>query len=158
MIGTRSNTCATVALLSFYPIINPSTAFIITPSPLTPIHHHPIPTTTTTTTNHQNLHKLFASNPINDEDDAGASSSPKTISQSQAVLDEAQDALQSVGWSSPMNAGELSSDDPFVQRIEAQIWEESGVGLEELLNPAKVRLLCCVCVCVCWCGKDDGLY
>lgn len=57
-----------------------------------------------------------------------------------------------------MNAGELSSDDPFVQRIEAQIWEESGVGLEELLNPAKVRLLCCVCVCVCWCGKDDGLY
>jgi len=143
MIGTLSNTCATVALLSLYPIINPSTAFIITPSPLNPNHHHhQIPTTTTTTPNHRNLHKLFASssNASDDEDDvaSSSSSSPKTISQSQAVLDEASDALQSVGWSSPMSAGELSSDDPFVQRIEAQILEESGVGLEELLNPAKV--------------------
>lgn len=32
----------------------------------------------------------------------------------------------------------LTSDDPFVQQIDASIREETGVGLEELLNPAKV--------------------
>jgi hypothetical protein len=37
-----------------------------------------------------------------------------------------------------MTAEELTSDDPFVQRINDAIQKESGVSLEELLNPAKV--------------------
>jgi len=143
MVGTLFNKGATLAVLSFYPI-NPSTAFIITPSPLYPTTLPPPPSPRTTatpihppTTTH--LLKLFATNVDNEKDEVVASSSfPKTIPQSQAVLDEASDALQSVGWSSPMADAELTSDDPFVQRIEAQILEESGVGLEELLNPAKV--------------------
>ena len=132
------------------------------------LHHDHQYTTTTTTphtitsTLHQrpNLHKLFASDDDNDntnnsdaksppsstalaanddEYEASVATSPKAVSQSQAVFDEASDALQSVGWASPIAEGEMTSDDPFVRRIEAQIMEESGVGLEELLNPAKVR-------------------
>lgn len=57
------------------------------------------------------------------------------------VLEEANDALTSVGWSRPMGADDLTSDDPFVRRINAQIEEESGVGLDGLLNPAKVSIL-----------------
>merc|ERR1740124_1147160 len=131
------------------------------------LHHDHQYTTTTTTphtitsTLHQrpNLHKLFASDDDNDntnnsdaksppsstalaanddEYEASVATSPKAVSQSQAVFDEASDALQSVGWASPIAEGEMTSDDPFVRRIEAQIMEESGVGLEELLNPAKV--------------------
>ncbi len=60
--------------------------------------------------------------------------------QSQEILDEASDALSSVGWSAPMAEAELTSDDPFVKRINDQIQLESGVDLDELLNPAKVRL------------------
>lgn len=37
-----------------------------------------------------------------------------------------------------MTDSELTSDDPFVQRINDAIQEESGVNLDELLNPAKV--------------------
>ena len=51
---------------------------------------------------------------------------------------EASDALKSVGWSAPMASEELTENDPFVQRINAQIQSESGVELGELLNPAKV--------------------
>jgi flagellar hook-associated protein FlgK len=58
--------------------------------------------------------------------------------QPQEILDEASDALNAVGWSAPMMEEELTSDDPFVQRINAQIQSESGVDLDELLNPAKV--------------------
>lgn len=155
MIGKLSNTSATLALLSFCCPINPSSAFTFTPSPLYSNHHHQ-DTTAGTGVPQQNLPKLFAGSKSaartrpfaitttgatandNEDDVAPSSSSPQTISQSQAVLDEASDALQSVGWSSPMTTGELTSDDPFVRRIEAQIFEESGVGLEELLNPAKV--------------------
>jgi len=56
----------------------------------------------------------------------------------QTIRDEAQDALVSVGWSAPMMADELTADDPFVRRINEQIQEESGVDLDQLLNPAKV--------------------
>lgn len=56
----------------------------------------------------------------------------------QEIMDEASDALMSVGWSAPMSGDELTSDDPFVQRINQQIQKESGVDLDELLNPAKV--------------------
>jgi hypothetical protein len=50
---------------------------------------------------------------------------------------EAQEALTAVGWSLPAQ-GDLTSDDPFVQAIDASIQRDIGVSLEELLNPAKV--------------------
>lgn len=54
------------------------------------------------------------------------------------ILSAASDALTSVGWSPPMTNSELTSDDPFVRRINEAIQQESGVDLDELLNPAKV--------------------
>ncbi|KAL3788934.1 hypothetical protein HJC23_000218 [Cyclotella cryptica] len=69
---------------------------------------------------------------------------------SEETLREANDALTSVGWSgvapastSTLNIsedemGELTSDDPFVKEINESIQREMGVGLDELLNPAKV--------------------
>ena len=62
----------------------------------------------------------------------------KTASAAAAVLEEANDALASVGWAPPREDGEMTSDDPFVQEIDAGIQRDFGVGLEELLNPAKV--------------------
>jgi hypothetical protein len=54
-------------------------------------------------------------------------------------LQEATDKLASVGWSLPYdNDSALTSDDPFVQRIDAEIRRDVGVSLDELLNPAKV--------------------
>ena len=53
-------------------------------------------------------------------------------------MEEANDALTAVGWSSPLDDAELTSDDPFVKKIDEQIQADMGVGLEELLNPAKV--------------------
>lgn len=38
----------------------------------------------------------------------------------------------------PMEDGEMTSDDPFVKQIDESIQKEMGVGLDELLNPAKV--------------------
>jgi hypothetical protein len=32
----------------------------------------------------------------------------------------------------------MTSDDPFVQQIDESIMKEMGVGLDQLLNPAKV--------------------
>lgn len=72
-----------------------------------------------------------------------------------STLAEANDALKSVGWGGMalMSDGEkkdeeaaLTSDDPFVKRIDASIREETGVGLEELLNPAKVCFNACIYV------------
>ena len=59
---------------------------------------------------------------------------------SQEVMDEAADALSSVGWAAPTsdNDAEMTSEDPFVQSIDASIQKEMGVSLDELLNPAKV--------------------
>jgi hypothetical protein len=54
-----------------------------------------------------------------------------------ATQSEAQDALNSVGWSIPAE-GDLTSDDPFVQMIDRSIQKDIGVPLDELLNPAKV--------------------
>ena len=55
------------------------------------------------------------------------------------VMAEASDALQGVGWSAPATLDEeMTSDDPFVQRINTEIMEEMGVPLDELLNPATV--------------------
>jgi hypothetical protein len=55
----------------------------------------------------------------------------------QEIRDEADQALAAVGWSMP-EEGDLTSDDPFVQAIDADIQRDVGVPLEELLNPAKV--------------------
>ena len=66
---------------------------------------------------------------------------PTEISKQDAVFGEASDALKSVGWSAPLSSEEMTSEDPFVQRINAQIQQESGVQLDELLNPAKVRYI-----------------
>lgn len=58
-----------------------------------------------------------------------------------STLAEANDALASVGWSgvAPMQGdGEMTSEDPFVKQIDESIRGEMGVGLDELLNPAKV--------------------
>jgi hypothetical protein len=65
----------------------------------------------------------------------------KNIGFSQEVLAEAADALSSAGWAAPSSDadGELTSADPFVRSIDASIQREMGVGLDELLNPAKVR-------------------
>ena len=60
-----------------------------------------------------------------------------------ATMADATDALNSVGWSgvAPMQGdGEMTSDDPFVKQIDESIRGEMGVGLDELLNPAKVCL------------------
>ena len=63
---------------------------------------------------------------------------PAARGRSEEIMDDASDALTSVGWSAPMVDEELTSDDPFVKRINEQIRIESGVDLDELLNPAKV--------------------
>lgn len=80
-----------------------------------------------------------------DGSESGATPSPSPQQRKlfdDATLAEANDALASVGWAAaapPSNdAGELTSEDPFVQRIDASVRGEVGVGLDELLNPAKV--------------------
>lgn len=58
-----------------------------------------------------------------------------------STIQEANDALTSVGWAgvAPMQGeGEMTSEDPFVQQIDESVMEEMGVGLDQLLNPAKV--------------------
>ncbi len=65
---------------------------------------------------------------------------PPTLESSEllrATQSDAQDALNSVGWSIPAE-GDLTSDDPFVQLIDRSIQKDMGVSLDELLNPAKV--------------------
>mmetsp|Transcript_19764 Transcript_19764/g.54962 ORF Transcript_19764/g.54962 Transcript_19764/m.54962 type:complete len:217 (-) Transcript_19764:556-1206(-) len=57
---------------------------------------------------------------------------------SQDVQDEAKAALESVGWARPGADEEMTSEDPFVQQINAEIRRDVGVDLDELLNPAKV--------------------
>eukprot|EP00548_Thalassiothrix_antarctica_P005548 CAMPEP_0194133154 /NCGR_PEP_ID=MMETSP0152-20130528/3447_1 /TAXON_ID=1049557 /ORGANISM="Thalassiothrix antarctica, Strain L6-D1" /LENGTH=347 /DNA_ID=CAMNT_0038828417 /DNA_START=94 /DNA_END=1137 /DNA_ORIENTATION=- len=62
---------------------------------------------------------------------------------SESVQKEAREMLESVGWagvapdlSDPEQP--MTSDDPFVQSIDAGIRADFGVGLDDLLNPAKV--------------------
>eukprot|EP00526_Cylindrotheca_closterium_P017082 CAMPEP_0113620300 /NCGR_PEP_ID=MMETSP0017_2-20120614/10339_1 /TAXON_ID=2856 /ORGANISM="Cylindrotheca closterium" /LENGTH=317 /DNA_ID=CAMNT_0000529951 /DNA_START=14 /DNA_END=967 /DNA_ORIENTATION=- /assembly_acc=CAM_ASM_000147 len=54
------------------------------------------------------------------------------------VQQEAKEVLEKVGWASPMDDGEMTSDDPFVKQIDAGIQADYGFGLDDLLNPAKV--------------------
>jgi hypothetical protein len=58
---------------------------------------------------------------------------------SDEIQQEAQEVLQKVGWASPVGGdGEMTSEDPFVQQIDDGIRRDFGVGLDDLLNPAKV--------------------
>ncbi len=58
---------------------------------------------------------------------------------SEDVKQEARDVLEKVGWARPMQGeGEMTSEDPFVQQINAGIQRDFGVDLDDLLNPAKV--------------------
>ncbi|KAL3922698.1 MAG: hypothetical protein SGILL_002065 [Bacillariaceae sp.] len=54
------------------------------------------------------------------------------------VQQEAKEVLEKVGWARPLDDGEMTSEDPFVQQIDASIRDDFGVGLDDLLNPAKV--------------------
>ena len=61
---------------------------------------------------------------------------------SDEVQQEAREVLEKVGWARPMEGdGELTSEDPFVKQIDAGIQADFGVGLDDLLNPAKVGTL-----------------
>ena len=57
---------------------------------------------------------------------------------SDEVQQEAREVLEKVGWARPLDDGEMTSEDPFVQQIDAGIQKDFGVGLDDLLNPAKV--------------------
>lgn len=62
---------------------------------------------------------------------------------SESVQSEAREVLEKVGWSGvapDLDNPEqpMTSDDPFVKNIDAGIREDFGVGLDDLLNPAKV--------------------
>lgn len=54
------------------------------------------------------------------------------------IQQEAREVLEKVGWASPMDDGEMTSEDPFVKQIDAGIQADYGFGLDDLLNPAKV--------------------
>ena len=65
------------------------------------------------------------------------------------VQQEAKEVLEKVGWASPIDDGEMTSEDPFVKQIDAGIKADYGFGLDDLLNPAKVcseRTNCNTCV------------
>jgi len=83
---------------------------------------------------------FFANEIEENESTADESSATATLERERKpeFMEEANDALTAVGWSSPLDDDELTSDDPFVRRIDEQIQADFGVGLEELLNPAKV--------------------
>lgn len=73
-----------------------------------------------------------------DESSSSASTATLERERKPQFLEEASDALIAVGWSSPLDDEELTSEDPFVRKIDEQIQADFGVGLDELLNPAKV--------------------
>ena len=79
---------------------------------------------------------LAADNNNNKDDATTTTTAPATTRNE--ILNDANDALTSVGWAPPREDGEMTSDDPFVQRINAGIQRDVGVDLDELLNPAKV--------------------
>lgn len=62
---------------------------------------------------------------------------------SETVQSEAREVLEKVGWAGvapDLDNPEkpMTSDDPFVKNIDAGIRKDFGVGLDDLLNPAKV--------------------
>ena len=92
------------------------------------------------TTTLSSLMKTTTTRTVHSRQQIGLSESTKETRESTTVGEtrvEAQDALSNVGWSMPAE-GDLTSDDPFVQAIDAGIQRDVGVPLDELLNPAKV--------------------
>eukprot|EP00537_Pseudo-nitzschia_pungens_P005547 CAMPEP_0172367558 /NCGR_PEP_ID=MMETSP1060-20121228/22134_1 /TAXON_ID=37318 /ORGANISM="Pseudo-nitzschia pungens, Strain cf. cingulata" /LENGTH=347 /DNA_ID=CAMNT_0013091855 /DNA_START=61 /DNA_END=1104 /DNA_ORIENTATION=+ len=78
-----------------------------------------------------------------DENDTGAKAGKRSSVFSESVQEEAREVLEKVGWggvapdlTDPEQP--MTSDDPFVKSIDAGIREDFGVGLDDLLNPAKV--------------------
>ena len=77
----------------------------------------------------------------NDDSDSNAGKRSSVFSES--VQAEAREVLEKVGWAGvapDLDDPEqpMTSDDPFVQNIDAGIRKDFGVGLDDLLNPAKV--------------------
>jgi len=62
---------------------------------------------------------------------------PTAVTKQEEIMAETTDALLKSGWITS-DQEELTSDDPFVKKLNAQIQSESGVDLDMLLNPAKV--------------------
>lgn len=94
------------------------------------------PTTTTTTTGGGGARVVELRESTSDDD---ASTSASALTEGlEGARDEADAALASVGWSSPMTDDEMTSDDPFVRSINDGIRRDVGVDLDELLNPSKV--------------------
>jgi hypothetical protein len=98
---------------------------------------------------------LYMTNNSDDESEMTSTTTSTTTSSAPAprrrlfdetTIAEATDALSSVGWSSPVNVSPpaddmtaLTSDDPFVRMIDMSVRNENGgIGLDGLLNPAKV--------------------
>jgi len=88
--------------------------------------------------------RIFAAGNEDDDDDTTGQRQQQPLFDP-STLAEANDALASVGWSGVSapgipngEGGELTSEDPFVRSIDEGIRGEMGVGLDELLNPAKV--------------------
>lgn len=83
--------------------------------------------------------ELTADDSKNESDESGKTSSVF----SESVQAEAREVLEKVGWAGvapDLDDPEqpMTSDDPFVQNIDAGIRKDFGVGLDDLLNPAKV--------------------
>ena len=94
------------------------------------------PTSLTSTTN-----EATTAAAANDDIKSDDNETPSVKLFDTSTLQEANDALTSVGWAgvAPMQGdGEMTSEDPFVQQIDESIMKEMGVGLDQLLNPAKV--------------------
>ena len=106
-------------------------------SGFSPIHPHAAAASRHQSQQSTPLSRLQLSSPKTD-DETRSTSTSTTSNTRKDVLDDANDALASVGWAPPREDGEMTSDDPFVQDIDAGIQRDFGVGLDELLNPAKV--------------------
>jgi len=81
--------------------------------------------------------------PDDDLNDDDASTGTMSSIFSESVQNEAREVLEKVGWAGvapDLDSPEqpMTSDDPFVKSIDAGIRKDFGVGLDDLLNPAKV--------------------
>lgn len=83
-------------------------------------------------------HRPLVSRSLNVRNLAGDSEEQQSGVFTEEIQQEAKEVLEKVGWASPMDDGELTSEDPFVKQIDAGIKKDYGFGLDDLLNPAKV--------------------
>jgi len=159
--SSRNGTATLLLLLSLVTLQSSCAAFTI-PSSSIPTSTTSLTHKTTTKQHQQSLYAkkeeggtlFFADEATTDSESttstsaeestssSSSSSSPQLFSSS--TLAEANDALSNAGWTNlapsvPAGTeGEMTSEDPFVQQIDSSIRGEMGVGLDELLNPAKV--------------------